>query len=234
MSQDHPMNDPATLAREYGAARVRMSELAVGAGGVFIPACPDWTVHALCSHVTGIATDLSARRGPGADVQAWVDAQIESRSSLPLADVLAEWAEVGPTFEELIERKPAAFGGLLYDLVAHEHDLRHALGAPGARDSDGLVAATEMGRAMLERDLAAHHLPAVRVTIGPTTVTAGEGEPGLTLDLRDHPEPLFELFRLLGSRRSRRQLFALPWQGDLEQFLPALVHMSLPQDDLVE
>jgi len=229
---------PSELAHEYGEARQRMSDLVIGAdatvGSTPIPACPQWTVHALFSHVTGIAADLSARRNPGADVQAWVDGQIAERADRALADVLAEWAEVGPQFQELIERKPAGFGGLLYDLIAHEHDLRGAIRVPGAREGAGLVAAMEMERAMLERDLASHDLPAVRLAAGGHEFVAGDGGVELTLDLGDRADGLFELFRALGSRRSRAQLAQLPWQGDLDRFLAALAHMPLPDHDLVE
>jgi uncharacterized protein (TIGR03083 family) len=229
---------PGELAREYGASRRRINDLVVGATpdvvAMRIPSCPDWTVHSLCSHVTGIASDLVARRNPGPDVQAWVDGQIAERADRPLDAVLAEWNGIGPSFEVLIERKPAAFGGLLYDLIAHEHDLRQAIGAPGARDSVGVVMAMEMEREMLERDLGAHGLPAVRLAAQGHEFLAGDGEIGLELDLGDRPDGVFELFRLLGSRRSRRQIAEYPWQGDVERFLPALAHMPLPDDDLVE
>jgi len=228
---------PAELAFEYGAARQRMADLVTADDAVRdirVPACPEWTVHALCSHVTGIAADLVGRRNPGADVQAWVDAQIADRADRPTVDVIAEWNEVGPAFEELIERKPAGFGGLLYDLIAHEHDLRHAIGVPGARDTPGLRAAMEMERAMLERDLVAHDLPAVRLAAGGYELLAGTGPVTLELDLGEREDGVFELFRMLGSRRSRAQLEAHAWRGDLARFLPALAHMPLPDADLVE
>jgi len=44
----------------------------------------------------------------------------------------------------------------------------------------------------------------------------------------------FELMRLLGSRRSRAQILAAPWHGDVEPFLPALAHMPLPDRDVIE
>jgi hypothetical protein len=59
--------------------------------------------------------------------------------------------------------------------------------------------------------------------------TLGEGEP--TVSLTTTP---FELMRLLGSRRSRRQILAAPWEGDVEPFLPGLTHMPLPERDIVE
>ncbi|MBA2495602.1 MAG: hypothetical protein H0V33_00615 [Acidimicrobiia bacterium] len=44
----------------------------------------------------------------------------------------------------------------------------------------------------------------------------------------------FELMRLLGSRRSRDQIVAASWNGDVEPFLAALAHMPLPVHDIVE
>jgi hypothetical protein len=44
----------------------------------------------------------------------------------------------------------------------------------------------------------------------------------------------FELMRLLGSRRSRAQVLAAPWDGDVEPFVSALAHMPLPERDIVE
>jgi hypothetical protein len=42
----------------------------------------------------------------------------------------------------------------------------------------------------------------------------------------------FELMRLLGSRRSRDQILAEPWEG--EPLVSALNHMPLPERDIVE
>lgn len=226
------------LAFEYGESRTRITGLLAGAdrqvASTLIPACPDWTVHALCSHVTGIAADLVARRNPGPNVQAWVDAQIAERADRPLADVLAEWDDVGPSFEALIERLPAAFGGLLYDVIAHEHDLRHAIGRPGARDSAGVLLGMETQRVLFAGDLGKQGLPAVRLAADGHEFVAGDGAVELELDLDDRPDGVFELFRLVGSRRSREQLLAYEWRGDVERFLPALTHMPLPEHDLVE
>ena len=143
---------------------------------------------------------------------------------------------MSPAFEELIERKPAGFGGLLYDLIADEHYLRHAVGMPGVRDSVGLVAAMDMERAMLARDLESHGLPAVRLAGGGYEVVAGVGEVELELDLGDREDAVFELFRMLGSRRSQRQVAAHAWRGDLSALLPpsARPHAALPEADLVE
>jgi hypothetical protein len=114
-------------------------------------------------------------------------------------------------------------------VVAHEHDIRHALGRPGARDASGVVACAVAMSRILEADLAKAGLPAVRITSAGRTWDVGEGDPELSIEL----EP-FELIRAFGSRRSERQLRALPWEGDLDRYLPALAHHPFPVNDLVE
>ena len=221
------------LAAEYRNARVRMQELAASANGAaaerVVPACPDWTVRDLLSHVTGIAADLSAGRRPEGDTQVWVDEQVAKRRGCALAEVVAEWSEVGPAFEEMIDSRPHRLWGLTYDTVVHEHDLRGALGRPGERDGDGVDVAMQLGLRLVALDLAKHGLPAFRVVVDGRELTVGEGEPQLTLEAS-----AFEALRLLGSRRSRFQLRAARFTGDLDRYLPGLAHMDLPTADLAE
>ncbi len=228
-----PDATPGDFAREYATTRGRITELVAGLSdddaAVVVPACPAWTVKDLLAHLVGVPADLVARRNPGGDTQAWVDAQVAERRPRPVENLLAEWGEIGPQFEGLIERKPALFAGLLYDQVAHEHDLRGALGQPGARDTEALRLSMNVECEQLTTDLHRLDLPAVRLSANGGTWLAGEGEPGLTIDT-----DLFEVFRLLGSRRSDRQMRAAPWQGEFDRFLPALSHMPLPIHDLVE
>ena len=44
----------------------------------------------------------------------------------------------------------------------------------------------------------------------------------------------FEALRLLGSRRTIEQVRAADFEGDLDRYLPGLLHMDLPVDDLGE
>jgi uncharacterized protein (TIGR03083 family) len=225
------------FSAEYAACRERVRSMLADvdddtAAGTVVPTCPDWTVHDLCAHLAGIPAALVVRDNPppGGN-QAWVDAQVTARAGRSLADVLDEWDEVGPAFEAIMRKVPHAFGGLIYDAVAHEHDLRGALGRPGARDSDGVLASLDVLTTMVERDLAARGpVPGtIRLAAGGRRWDIGSGEPEVRLDT-----DAFELMRLLGSRRSRAQLLAAGWQGDVEPFVDALVHMPLPDHDIVE
>jgi uncharacterized protein (TIGR03083 family) len=224
------------LAGEYAAARARIRSLLADVdattAATIVPTCPDWTVHDLCAHLAGVPAALVARDNPPpGDNQPWVDRQVRERADRSVAELLDEWDAVGPPFEALIRKLPHAFGGLVYDVVAHEHDLRGALGRPGARDNTGVVASVELLVPMVERDLAAHGPTpgTLRLRAGEQEWTIGGGEP--TVSLTTTP---FELMRLLGSRRSRAQILAAGWDGEVEPFLPALAHMPLPVADIIE
>ena len=218
----------------YAATRARVSALLADAGvddaSATVPACPAWTVRDVVAHVGGLAVALSTGAGPGAgDVQGWLDALVDARRDRSLAELLDEWQRASAGIEVTLTHMGAGGGQLVYDVVAHEHDIRHALGRGGARDSTSVVACATAMSALLARDLAAHGLPAVRITSGGRTWDVGEGDHGLAVTL----DP-FELIRVFGGRRSLAQLRAIDWHGDLDRYLPALAHFPLPDRDLVE
>jgi uncharacterized protein (TIGR03083 family) len=223
-------------ADEYAATRASVRTLLAdcddAAAATRVPSCPDWTVHDLCAHLVGVPAALVARDNPPkGDNQEWVDRLVAERADRSVAELLDEWDAVGPAFEGLMRKLPQAFGGLVYDAVAHEHDLRGALGRPGGRDSDGVAASLAIMVPMVERDLTATQPTpgTLRLRAGGHEWVVGAGEP--TVSLSTTP---FELMRLLGSRRSRRQVQDAPWEGDVAPFVDALAHMPLPSSDIVE
>jgi len=223
----------ARLADEYRAARQRTSaiagELDDDQAALLVPACPDWTVADLLAHVTGLASDLGSGRRPEGDTQAWVDAQVADRRGRTPADIAAEWGDAAPAFEEMIAAKPHRWWGLVYDELVHEHDLRGAVGRPGERDGESVQVAVTLGMRLVEADLAKHGLPAFRLVADGTERVVGDGPPELTLEATS-----FEALRLLGSRRTIAQLRSADFTGDLDHYLPGLVHMDLPTVDLRE
>jgi uncharacterized protein (TIGR03083 family) len=223
-----------TLAIEYRNARLRMQDLAAELTAdeieTVVGACPEWRVHDLFSHCVGLAGDLAAGKRPSGDTQAWVDGIVESRRTVPFADIVAEWSTAGPAFEAMIDAMPKPIWALTYDTIVHEHDLRAAVGKPGARDSAGVRLAFDLGMKMVRGDLSTNGLPAFRVVLddGAESVV-GEGEPELTL----HASP-FEALRLLGSRRTETEMRAAAFEGDLDRYFPGLKHMDLPVESLGE
>ena len=175
-------------ADEYAASRGRVRDLLAGCDEAtaarVVPTCLDWTVRDLCAHLTGVAAALVARDNPTGDVQVWVDRLVAERADRPVRALLDEWDDVGPAFEALMRARPASFGGLTYDAVAHEHDLCGALGRPGDRGSDGVWASLEILAAMIERDLAAKGpVPGtIRLRSGTRSWVIGSGAPEVAID----------------------------------------------------
>ena len=199
---------------------------------VMVPACPEWTVHDAVAHVTGIAADLGAGRMPGANTQAWIDGHVADRKHHPLGLLIDEW--LAADVEGFILKSGS--GQLLLDICAHEHDICHALGTPGDRQSDAVNACVPALCELLRKDLLAKGAPgSVLLVSGTNSWTAGEGPVQLVLEA----EP-FELIRIFGSRRSEKQMRALPWTtpdgsaADIGPWLAFLAHFPYPAADLVE
>lgn len=156
---------------------------------------------------------------------------------MDLDGLLDEWSTVGPVFEEMAAETRRLAVPLSYDTVVHEHDLRHAIGKPGARDSSGVMAAMEVGTWLMSNDLDRRQFGCVLFRAGGRHWRCGTGDVRLELDLdasATTDTPVWELLRLTGSRRSRAQAMILPWHGDFDEGLAALLHMELPVDDVVE
>ena len=225
--------DGERLAHEYAAARQRMIQLIDTTSSAdhhrIVTACPAWAVRDLIAHVTGIAVDLSAGRAPIGDSQQWVDRQIDERRTRSIDEIVHEWSTACEAFEPMIADSPKAFWGLVYDLVVHEFDLRQALGDREGRDAPGVLVAAELGLRLVKGDLRKAGLGAIVVDMGAERIRIGEGDVELTV--RATP---FECLRLLGSRRTRAELGAADIDGDLDQYLAALVHMELPVQSLGE
>ena len=222
-------------ADEYatGRARIRalLADCSLAEAATSVPSCPDWTVHDTCAHLAGVSRALVERDNPGPDVQAWVDDHVRVRADRSVAQILDEWDEVGPAFEAIMRKVPHAFGGLVYDVVAHEHDLRGALARPGARDNAGVWASLEILIATISADLARlGPVPgSLHLRADDREWRVGTGDPTVTLSTTP-----WELMRVLGSRRSRAQFLSAGWTGDVEPFLPAIAHLPLPLTDISE
>ena len=105
-----------------------------------VPATPEWRVHDVLAHLVGVTDDVVNGRLDG-HRERRVDAGAgrRARRDVPTAELLAEWDELGPQFEAMLAAAPAEIAGqALFDAATHEHDLRNALGVPGARDSDAV------------------------------------------------------------------------------------------------
>ncbi len=202
---------------------------------VKIQSCPDWTVHDLLSHVTGLCVAISQGDSPPADTQNWVDEQVISRKGLSSEHVAAEWSESLSNFCAVATSDMRLAMPLTYDLLVHEFDLNHALQKPPVlEDTDALLLAMNVAALILHGDISKAEVGSLLLVAHDNEWQCGMGDVIATLDLSATTNPIFEFIRLTGSRRSQSQLLAYPWQGDVERILPLLSHMELPLHDIVE
>jgi uncharacterized protein (TIGR03083 family) len=184
-----------------------------------VPACPEWRVKDVVSHLSGICADIINGNLEGVASDPWTTAQVQARKEWTVEKLLEEWDEYAPQCEAIAQHFPdGADVQWLADLTTHEHDLRGALDRPGERDTE----AVRMGFEWLvqrfgENALAPHGLPPVRfASTEGDEVVAGNGTAGASVK-----GSRFELFRILTGRRSVEQIVALDWHGDAERYLPA-------------
>jgi len=201
----------------YAGCRARVAELAKGLdearAQTLVPACPEWSVHDVVAHLAGVVDDALAGRLEGVATEPWTAAQVQARRTRPIADILAEWEETAPAFEELLDAIGAPGRQAVTDAVTHEQDIRGALGVPGAKNAD-----------------------AVRIGVGflAPALVDGAARRGVSLHLRSHdglefgakPAQVvltgasFDLLRAMTGRRSADQVREMLWDGDVEKVLP--------------
>lgn len=224
----------ADAAAHYAAAAARMTALVSGLDDASlsgpVAACPDWTVRDVICHVTGVAKDVTSNNMAGAPGRAWTDAQVESRTGLPMAAVLEEWQALVPVVQEFVARAPSIVGAILVnDLTAHEHDVLGALGRTGERDGDTVRFAFENLVPRIGAKLAEAGKPALRVVAEGREYVAGEGEPVGTVT----GSP-FEFIRAFTGRRSPDQLRGLFTAGDPEVFVDSMSVFEPRLEPLIE
>jgi uncharacterized protein (TIGR03083 family) len=243
----------ADLAAAYAEARQGLVGLVQGCDAAAlarpVPACPDWTVHDVVAHVTGVAADfvhggyflgsVDAWRDDrlAAERDAWTAGQVAARRDRPVAALAAEWAGWAATMEPMLGgAAPLPAGSPAWlrsapvaDLAVHLHDVRGALALPGDRDAAVTALGLRIYARWLGQRLEARGRPALRLRAGGREWVEGAGPPAATLAA----EP-FELFRALSGRRSADQLRSLAWDGDPAPYLDVLAPYPLPPSPLLE
>ncbi len=159
----------------------------------------------MLSHVAGVPDDGLAGRTDGAATEPWTASQVERNAGFTVDELLERWEgqyEVfGAALEAIGEDRPP------YDCHSHEHDIRHALGRPGNRDSAIIADAV---RSMLAG------FADVPVSIDVTlddgvTVRTGRRDADSSVRLST---TRFEIFRSVLGRRTPDQVRELDWTGE--------------------
>lgn len=220
--------EPDAIAAAYTGTRTRSTALLRSAGegdpevaDRVVPACPQWTVRQLASHLCGVCDDVLAGNVAEAASDPWTQAQVARYADTPLGEILDHWDEVGPQLEAVLPAVPPAPGAqMVFDATTHEHDLRGALGEPGARDSDGLVVGFGFLAKSLDRMIKAQGLPTLEITAANRVLTLGGVPAGTEAEIHLAGSS-FELFRAFGGRRTLDQVRALDWSADPSPYLDA-------------
>ena len=214
------IGSPEESLAAYEQLRVRVTELLGDvdddrAAAAQVAACPGWSVTDTAAHLCGVCVDVLDGNLEGVTTPAWTGSHVERFAPLGLAGVLDRWAEVGPTVVALAPAfPPAPAAQMVFDATTHEHDIRNALGEPGARDADSLIVGLGFIESALDGFVRSASLPTLGVRSPQWAAVMGEGEPEVEVEA-----PTFELFRSFGGRRSEAQVRSLAWTGDPGPYL---------------
>jgi uncharacterized protein (TIGR03083 family) len=218
--------DPRVTDRLYQETKERITALVSGlddaAWRTAVAACPGWRVRDVVAHLAAVAEDWASGRlaAPATDEE--TAAQVARFRGYDVAGILASWTDASAQLHHL-----AATAGLeppLGDIVVHEHDIRGALGRPGARDSAAVRRISDELMTMLEPPVP------LRVTVEDAQHRSGP-DGGAEIQLHT---TRFEALRWRTGRRSRAQLAAMDWSGDPAPVLDHLYIFGPAGADLIE
>jgi uncharacterized protein (TIGR03083 family) len=215
-----PVDDACLSAALYQETRERVVGLVKGLDGAglngaglntAVAACPGWSVRDVVAHVVGVAEDWLSGRLTGPPTDEETAAQIARFGDHDLAGLLAAWTQAAAALDDMARSgvKPP-----LGDVTSHEHDIRAAVGRPGARDSEAVWHSSDQLLTNLRTPVP------LLVTVEDGQYLSGPGD-GAELRLRT---TRFEGLRWRTGRRSRAQLAAMNWSGDPA---PVLDHLFL-------
>ncbi len=215
----------------YKALRGRVREFVeatdVSALATGVPATPGWRAHDVLAHMVGVADDVVHGRLDGIASDSWTGAQVDARATVASADLFTEWDEFGPQFEVMLAAAPAEIAGqALFDAATHEHDLRNALGARGARDTDAIG----IGWDWLLDARTRGGAPLLLFVIDGEEQASGTGDVVARIGASR-----FELFRAVAGRRTAAEIARYEWSCEpTAELVLASEIFSLSEHSLAE
>ncbi len=222
------------LGELYASARGRIAAIAVDlpreAAELNCPATPEWTVHDVLAHLRGSTEDIRTGNLEGVTTEPWTAAQIERHRTTTTADLLTGWAEDSPLLEFVLSSpEPGIATRAVFDVHAHEADLRGALGYPAALSAPFAEWALPLLSERFLNNVQASRLPDVQIITTDGDVI-GSGDASVVLRVSR-----FELFRSLLGRRSPAQVAVYDWGStDPTPYLEHFFIFGPRSTDLVE
>jgi uncharacterized protein (TIGR03083 family) len=223
-AMSHP--GPSDVVRIYDDARERITALVGGLDDASlqtpVAACPQWTVRDVVAHLAAVADDWGRGVLTGAPTEEQTAEQVARFDGRHMPDIIDVWTAAAAHLRDLAENSDLE--PPVGDVAAHEHDVRAALGEPGARDSAAV-------RYTADRLLASLRTPVpLRVTVEDAEYRSGPAT-GAELHLRT---TRFEALRWRTGRRSRAQLAAMDWSADPTNVLDHLYMFGPAETDIIE
>jgi uncharacterized protein (TIGR03083 family) len=218
--------DAAVVFGLYQQTRERISALVAGlddaAVAASVAACPRWTVRDVVAHLTAVAQDWADGSLTGPPTDAQTAAQVGRFRHHDMAEIIAAWSEATVRLDQAAESRGVE--PPLGDITSHEHDIRGALGRPGARDSEAVRHSSDrlLGILMPRKP--------VRVIVEDGQYRCGPPDSD-EIVLRT---TRFEALRWRTGRRSRGQLAAMDWTGDPTPVLDDLYLFGPADGDVLE
>lgn len=224
-----PSNEDMLQAYLDGAARLIAVARRAGEerADTVVPASPAWTVRNVVAHLTSVAHISVNQLGWGDDVQATIEREVEARADHTMDRITKEWEALLDPLAQMLAGHPP--GGLVVDVVTHEHDVRAALGPEYQDHAAGLEEALSAMVAWVRHlDLVGE--PGLLLKTPTSQALFGGPAIGCVADLPSD----WELFRLLGVRRSEEQLMAYPATGDKSLLRAVTSRYPLPAAPLTD
>lgn len=224
-----PSNEEMLQAYLDGAARLIAVARRAGEAGAdtIVPASPAWTVRNVVAHLTSVAHLTVNQLGWGDDVQATIDREVAARADHTVDRITNEWEELLGPLTTMFAGHPS--GPLVVDVVTHEHDVRAALG-PGYQDHSAGLEEALSAMVGWVRHLGLVGEPGLLLRTPTSQALFGGPDIGCEVELPSD----WELFRLLGVRRSEEQLMAYPASGDRSLLLSVTSRYPLPVAPLLD
>ncbi len=215
MTNSTPSTPPGLL---YAKTRQDMLALArsltPAQAATVVPMSPEWTVHDVVAHVTGLNADVVGGRTESLGSDESTNRQVSERRSTSLQEICEEWEGHASEMASRMEATPKLAIGLTGDLVVHLHDVQQALKLEIDETSEQTVLAAHRYVPHMQERVQERLGLGIAVSLTDGTEWPAAGDVAATL--RTSP---YDFLRSVTGRRSRRQVEQLDWTGDVATIL---------------
>jgi hypothetical protein len=191
-----------------------------GAAGTAVTTVPGTTVIDVMAHLIDVVTR-------GTDRYAVPTVRTDVRATL--AELMAMWEKTTVDLDGPAGADRDLASSLITVAAMGEHDLRTALGVPGARDDVAVKVALDDLSGRLSDRVCAAGLPALRVTVEQWGTIAGAGH-AISCVVADR----FEFVRAMSGRRSAAEIRRWNWGVEPDPYLPVISEVRLPDREIRE